>query len=223
MRNVSFTIASLCLLLVVPQMTRAGDITYDIQNYPSDQVDYNTGSFDHSVSGTIMTDGTIGTLIATNILSWSVTFDNNPAETFQSTTLGYPSIYAISGLVATSSGSLTLGPGSNPYGLESAKPDLQSGFSKPGGDIPGPWIWVTVCSGMGEIAIRGGYWGGRRAMGGEMDTAARCGAGFSGCQDHPWDSLNSTRSRSRRAPRAGCDMAKACENSFRMGSHRPWG
>src|SRR5271157_3085272 len=111
----------------------------------------------------------------------------------------------------------------NPYGLESAKPDLQSGFSKPGGDIPGPWIWVTVCSGMGEIAIRGGYWGGRRAMGGEMDTAARCGAGFSGCQDHPWDSLNSTRSRSRRAPRAGCDMAKACENSFRMGSHRPWG
>jgi len=113
MRNVSFTIASLCLLLVVPQMTRAGDITYDIQNYPSDQVDYNTGSFDHSVSGTIMTDGTIGTLIATNILSWSVTFDNNPAETFQSTTLGYPSIYAISGLVATSSGSLTLGPGSN--------------------------------------------------------------------------------------------------------------
>src|SRR5208283_3704859 len=58
------------------------------------------------------------------------------------------------------------------------------------GDIPGPWIWVTVCSGMGEGAIRGGYWGGRRAVGGEMDTAARCGAGFSGCQDHPWDSLN---------------------------------
>ena len=26
----------------------------------------------------------------------------------------------------------------NPYGLESAKPDLQSGFRKPGGDIPGP-------------------------------------------------------------------------------------
>jgi hypothetical protein len=78
----------------------------------------------------------------------------------------------------------------NPYGLESAKPDLQSGFKKPGGDIPGPCIWVTVCSGMGEGAIRGGYWGGRRAMGGEMDTAARCGAGFSGCQDHPWDSLN---------------------------------
>jgi integrase len=26
----------------------------------------------------------------------------------------------------------------NPYGLESAKPDLQSGFKKPGGDIPGP-------------------------------------------------------------------------------------
>ena len=58
------------------------------------------------------------------------------------------------------------------------------------GDIPGPCLWVTVCSGMGEGAIRGGYWGGRRAVGGEMDTAARCGAGFSGCQDHPWDSLN---------------------------------
>src|SRR5271166_2059458 len=102
----------------------------------------------------------------------------------------------------------------NPYGLESAKPDLQSGFRKPGGDIGGPWIWVTVCSEMGERASRGGYRGGRRAIGGEMDTAARCGAGFSGCQDHPWESLNSTRSRSRRAPRADCDMAKVCENSF---------
>jgi len=55
-------------------MTRA-DITYDIQNNPSYQVDYTTGMFDHTVSGTITTNGTIGMLTSSDILSWSVTFD----------------------------------------------------------------------------------------------------------------------------------------------------
>ena len=94
----------------------------------------------------------------------------------------------------------------NPYGLESAKPDLQSelwigvqplwiGVREAGppirvqearGDIPGPCLWVTVCSGMGEGAIRGGNWGGRRAVGGEMDTAVRCGGGSLAAKIIPW-------------------------------------
>jgi len=55
-------------------MTKA-DITYEIQNYPSQQVDLDTGSFEHNVSGTITTNGTIGALTPADILSWSVTFD----------------------------------------------------------------------------------------------------------------------------------------------------
>jgi hypothetical protein len=42
---------------------RAGNITYDLQSYPSEQ-----GGF--SLAGTVVTDGTLGTLGNGNILSW---------------------------------------------------------------------------------------------------------------------------------------------------------
>ena len=67
MRHLSFAAATLCLLLVVPQMTKA-DMIYDLQNYPADQ----NG---HTLSGTITTDGTIGSLQGGNIISWNVTID----------------------------------------------------------------------------------------------------------------------------------------------------
>jgi len=62
------------MLLVVPQMTRAGQITYNIQDYPADQVD--GFGVTHHVSGTITTDGHIGQITAADITAWAVTFDN---------------------------------------------------------------------------------------------------------------------------------------------------
>ncbi|MBV8130119.1 MAG: PEP-CTERM sorting domain-containing protein [Planctomycetaceae bacterium] len=79
MRQLSFATATLCLLLVVPPTTRAGQIIYDIQNYPADQ----NG---HIVSGNITTDGFIGQLAPDDILSWSVTIDGT--QTFTSTDVG---------------------------------------------------------------------------------------------------------------------------------------
>ena len=58
--------ASLIVLLAFPLLCDAGTITYSIQNYPSDQNQA-------SLSGTITTDGTIGDLAASDILSWSWT------------------------------------------------------------------------------------------------------------------------------------------------------
>ena len=49
-----------------------GDITYKIANYPVNQSDFNQGGTD-TVSGTIETDGTIGTITAANIIAASFT------------------------------------------------------------------------------------------------------------------------------------------------------
>ena len=74
----AFSCACLYMWLVVPPVTRA-DLIYNIQNYPSDQ----SG---HALSGTITTDGSIGTLTSSNIVSWVVTFDGT--QTFRSTDSG---------------------------------------------------------------------------------------------------------------------------------------
>ncbi len=93
--RLAFFCARLSMSLLVPAVTRA-DLIYNIQNYPSDQ----SG---HTLSGTITTDGTIGTLTAGNIVSWVVTFDGT--ESFRSTDSG--AITGVQSLDATST-SLTL-------------------------------------------------------------------------------------------------------------------
>jgi len=79
------------MLLVVSQRTKAGTI-YDLQNYPADQ----NG---HTLSGTITTDGTIGSLQASNITSWNVTIDAN--DNFSSHDTGAFNDSVGPGLVAT--------------------------------------------------------------------------------------------------------------------------
>jgi len=124
MRYFSFAIASLWMLLVVPQIMKA-DITYDIQNYPAYQVDYTNGSSEHTLSGTIMTNGTIGTLSSTDILSWTVTFDGT--ETIKSTDPG--AIASVSGPVYSSIGNITVGTG--------ASLDFSESFPGGGGGLLG--------------------------------------------------------------------------------------
>jgi hypothetical protein len=48
---------------------KAGNITYNLASYPADQKGF-------TLTGSITTDGTIGTLSGTDILSWSVTIDS---------------------------------------------------------------------------------------------------------------------------------------------------
>jgi hypothetical protein len=63
-RSILATVA-LIALLQVPHIARA-DLTYAIVNYPADQ----NGA---TLSGNIKTDGTIGALVSSNILSWTWT------------------------------------------------------------------------------------------------------------------------------------------------------
>jgi hypothetical protein len=80
--------------------TRGGSITYNIQIYPDNQSGY-------TLSGTITTDGTIGTLTAANITawSWSVTGPSSYEQSSQTPTAAIS--YAVD-LTATAT-SITLG------------------------------------------------------------------------------------------------------------------
>jgi hypothetical protein len=79
MRHVFLASFVLGVLSAVPCSARA-DLTYNIQNYPADQ----NGA---TLTGTITTDGTIGALGATDILSWTwtITPSGGTATTFSST------------------------------------------------------------------------------------------------------------------------------------------
>ena len=70
MRHFSFATAALCMLLVVPHTTKAGNITYVIQSYSNDQSGW-------IISGTIETDGKTNVpLTKADIVSWSVKIEN---------------------------------------------------------------------------------------------------------------------------------------------------
>jgi hypothetical protein len=66
MRRIVFATASIVMLIASQCIAEAGQITYSIQNYLADQ----QGA---TLSGTITTDGVIGNLAATDILSWNWT------------------------------------------------------------------------------------------------------------------------------------------------------
>jgi hypothetical protein len=80
---------------------RAGDVTYNMVNDPVDQNGY-------TLSGTIVTDGTIGELNTGNIVSWQFTF-TGPGGTFSNSGSRPASGDIILGLGATTSGDLILG------------------------------------------------------------------------------------------------------------------
>jgi hypothetical protein len=62
---VNRVIAALALVLLA-SIAHAGNITYNLVNYPADQDGF-------SLSGQITTDGMVGTLSGTDVQSWSVT------------------------------------------------------------------------------------------------------------------------------------------------------
>jgi PEP-CTERM motif len=101
MPRLAVAAASLIVLLAFPLVCDAGTITYSIQNYPADQNDA-------SLSGTITTDGTIGALASSDILSWSwtVTPAGGTSYTLSSSEAG---AYAtIDGLVVATQNEITV-------------------------------------------------------------------------------------------------------------------
>ncbi len=106
-----FAAASLFMLLVVPEMTKA-DMIYDIQDYPSLQT--NNGVTYH-ISGTITTDGFIGAITDSteefHITSWVVTFSggNLPTNATISSSDPGAEIYEISNLTLVLCHSLIVG------------------------------------------------------------------------------------------------------------------
>ena len=98
-RIVSVT-SALVALLVISDATNA-DMTYNIENYPADQ----NGA---TLSGTITTDGEIGPLATSDIVSWSwtVTTSGGTSYSFNSSMTG--SQTAVTGDVVESRTSITI-------------------------------------------------------------------------------------------------------------------
>jgi PEP-CTERM motif len=65
MKRIRLATAALAILLV-PHLSQAGQITYSIQNYAADQ----NGS---TLSGSVTTDGNLGTLTSADIVAWTWT------------------------------------------------------------------------------------------------------------------------------------------------------
>jgi hypothetical protein len=80
MKRIRLATAALAILLV-PHLSQAGQITYSIQNYAADQ----NGS---TLSGSVTTDGNLGTLTSADIVAWTwtVTPPTGPALTLSGVT-----------------------------------------------------------------------------------------------------------------------------------------
>lgn len=85
-------------LLTLPPAVLA-DRTYNFLNYPALQSGW-------TLSGTITTDGTIGTIQATNILSWTLTGTSGATTFTVSSTDPGAAMYTSSGITATGAGLL---------------------------------------------------------------------------------------------------------------------
>jgi hypothetical protein len=101
MRQFVFAAAAVSVLVAGARTTLAGQTTYSIQNYPADQ----NGA---ALSGTITTDGVVGDLAVSDILSWSwtVTPSGGAPITVSSSDTG--AAVFIQGSVVASQSSITI-------------------------------------------------------------------------------------------------------------------
>ncbi len=70
MKSLIAGIVSVVLFLISFAVTSGQDITYQLVNYPADQIDQYTSQPD-TISGSITTDGMVGVISSSDILSWS--------------------------------------------------------------------------------------------------------------------------------------------------------
>jgi hypothetical protein len=92
MKRCLFVLAAVSLPIVgVAERAAAGEIIYSIPNYP----DYQNG---YTLSGVIVTDGTIGELVTKNVLYWELTISKGGFnDTFNST--GVPPRFFLNNVV----------------------------------------------------------------------------------------------------------------------------
>ncbi|MGP0069831.1 MAG: PEP-CTERM sorting domain-containing protein [Isosphaeraceae bacterium] len=102
MRRFTVAVATCVGLLTAPCIGTAAPITYAIQNYPADQ----NGA---TLSGTITTDGTIGELMDSNVLSWSWTITPTGGTPFTLSSVDVGSGFGITGTgVSASTSEITI-------------------------------------------------------------------------------------------------------------------
>lgn len=76
MKSLIAGIVSVVLFLISFAVTSGQDITYQLVNYPADQIDQYTSQPD-TISGSITTDGMVGVISSSDILSWSASIENS--------------------------------------------------------------------------------------------------------------------------------------------------
>jgi PEP-CTERM motif len=101
MREFALAVMAFVVMPAFPRICDAGTITYSIQNYPADQ----NGA---SLSGTITTDGTIGNLASSDILSWSWTITPLGGTPFTLTSSDPDSITNVLGSLVASASEITI-------------------------------------------------------------------------------------------------------------------
>jgi hypothetical protein len=120
MRRCSQFLLALLTFLAFPTVGSAGNITYNIVNYP----DFQNG---WTLSGTITTDGTTGFIIEKNIKSWMFTITKGDSTFTVSNTTANASITRLGNLKATATELLLPMPpasgGVNEFGLGVVIPD----------------------------------------------------------------------------------------------------
>jgi len=152
MRRYIIAAAAFAALLVAPHITEAGSIIYSIQNYPADQ----SGA---TLSGTITTDGIIGKLATSDILSWSWTITSPGVTAFTLSSSDTSAQAFVDGLVVASQSNITIAASSptaaNSLGFQGAA-GAELDYFRFGtsnsyqGFLPTGAVWVTPSPVMGQ-------------------------------------------------------------------------
>jgi len=108
----------------------AGEITYNIVNSPVDQTGstLHGGSGTWTVTGTITTDGTIGTLSTSDITAWAFTLESGSLS-YSASSTDAGTFTSVDGGIAASSTALTFTP------LTVDSPEIFAGFTMQDGGI----------------------------------------------------------------------------------------
>jgi PEP-CTERM motif len=127
MRKTILAAALVTMLFNAARITEAGEITYSIQNYPSDQ----QGA---TLSGTITTDGVVGNLAATDVLSWSWTITPLGGTSFTLSSSDAGTEVFLQGSIVASPSSITIAaPTPSPTGAANSNAFALS--TNPGGSV----------------------------------------------------------------------------------------
>ncbi len=139
-------------LLTLPQAALAGSMTYDLVNYPDLQNGW-------TLTGTITTDGNIGSISSTDITSWMWTVSmSGDTQTYRSTDPG--AVIDLSGFLVANGGGLLMvstPPSTTTFDLSTDRGDLSyqlMAYPVPAGFGNGGYFITTLA----YDSVTGLYW-----------------------------------------------------------------